>query len=179
MTRYVALLGSINVGGNRLAMADLREALEREEFADVATVVASGNVLFSHEKRPSSGLAEKIAHTVKERFGFDTFAAVRSADELRQALEESPFAEDGEDKLVHVHFLEGEPDAAAFAGLVADHEGRGHERLAPGTRCLHVDYVDGAGNSRLTGAVIARHLGCRGTARNLRSIRRILAAMEE
>ena len=27
MTRYVALLGSINVGGNRLLMADLREAL--------------------------------------------------------------------------------------------------------------------------------------------------------
>ena len=46
MTRYVALLGSINVGGNRLLMADLREALEREEFEDVETVVASGNVLF-------------------------------------------------------------------------------------------------------------------------------------
>ena len=58
--RYVALLGSINVGGNRLKMADLREALEREDFADVETVVASGNVLFSHDERPSEGLAEKI-----------------------------------------------------------------------------------------------------------------------
>ena len=64
MTRYVALLGSINVGGNRLMMADLREALEREEFEDVETVVASGNVLFSHDERPSDGLAEKIAHIV-------------------------------------------------------------------------------------------------------------------
>ena len=35
MTRYVALLGSINVGGNRLKMVELREALEREDFADV------------------------------------------------------------------------------------------------------------------------------------------------
>ena len=47
--RYVALLGSINGGGNRLKMADLRESLEREEFEDVETVVASGNVLFSHD----------------------------------------------------------------------------------------------------------------------------------
>ena len=73
--RYVALLGSINVGGNRLLMADLREALEREDFAEVETVVASGNVLFSHDERPSEGLAEKLAHVVRERFGIDTFAA--------------------------------------------------------------------------------------------------------
>jgi uncharacterized protein (DUF1697 family) len=80
MTRYVALLGSINVGGNRLKMAELREALEREDFADVETVVASGNVLFSHDERPSAGLGEKISYIVKDRFGIDTFAVVRSRD---------------------------------------------------------------------------------------------------
>ena len=42
MTRYLALFGSINVGGNRLKMADLRYAFEREEFENVETVVASG-----------------------------------------------------------------------------------------------------------------------------------------
>lgn len=46
MTRYVALFGSINVGGDRLKMADLRYALEREEFEGVETVVSSDNVLF-------------------------------------------------------------------------------------------------------------------------------------
>jgi hypothetical protein len=30
MARYVALFGSINVGGNRLTMADLRAAFEAE-----------------------------------------------------------------------------------------------------------------------------------------------------
>ena len=62
MARYVAFLGSINVGGNRLLMADLRDALEREDFEDVETVVASGNVLFSHEERPSDGLSDKLAY---------------------------------------------------------------------------------------------------------------------
>jgi uncharacterized protein (DUF1697 family) len=175
--RYVALLGSINVGGNQLKMAELRAALEDEGFANVATVVASGNVLFDHAKAADAKLEAQIAGIVKDRFGIDTFAAVRSAAELEASLAGSPFAGKGEDKFVHVHFLTGQPDRAAFDKLAEDHEGRGREKLAPGTRARHVDYVDGAGNSKLTGDFIARRLGCKGTARNLRSIRRIVEAM--
>ena len=54
MARYVALFGSINVGGNRLTMADLRAAFEAEGFRNVETVVASGNVLFDHDARPTT-----------------------------------------------------------------------------------------------------------------------------
>lgn len=176
--RYVALLGSINVGGNRLKMADLREALVREDFAEVETVVASGNVLFSHDERPTDGLAEKIAHVVADRFRIDTFACVRSKAELEAALAENPFAGAGEDNFVHVHFLTLQPAASAFDRLAADHAGRGNEKLAGGTRALHVDYVDGAGNTKLTGDFIARRLGCQGTARNVRSIQRMIEAME-
>jgi len=178
MTRYVAFLGSINVGGNRLLMADLRDALEREEFDGVETVVASGNVLFSHDERPSDGLAEKLAYVVADRFDIETFAAVRSKQELEAALAESPFADVGEDKFVHVHFLECQPEPEAFDKLIADHAGRGAEKLAPGTRALHIDFVDGAAGSKLTSGFIARRLGCRGTARNIRSIRRIIEKMD-
>lgn len=177
MTRYVALFGSINVGGNRLKMADLRGVLEREDFEEVETVVASGNVLFTHEDRPSAGLAEKLEYVVREAFGFDTFAVVLNREELAATLAESPF-HDGEEKYVHVHFLEAQPAQEAFAKLIADHGQRGPERIAAGARALHVDYVNGAGGSRLTGDFIARRLGCRHTARNLHSIRRIIAAME-
>jgi len=176
--RYVALLGSINVGGNRLKMADLRGALEAEGFAKVATVVASGNVLFDHNCPADAKLEQRIANVVQTRFGIDTFAAVRTPAELQAALAESPFAGVGEDKLVHVHFLESQSGADAFARLLANHVGRGPERLAPGTRCLHIDYVSGAGTSKLTGDFIARRLGCRGTARNVRSLRRIIETMD-
>lgn len=178
MTRYVALLGSINVGGNRLSMADLRQALEREDFDDVETVVASGNVLFSHEERPSAGLAEKLAYVVREEFDIDTFAVVLSHGELAAALAENPYRDDGEEKFVHIHFLDGEPAPEAFAKLIADHGERGPERIAAGTRALHVDYVNGAGQTKLSGQFISRRLGCRHTARNVRSVRRILEIME-
>ena len=175
--RYVALLGSINVGGNQLKMAELRAALEDEGFANVATVVASGNVLLDHAKTPDAKLEEQLAAIVKDRFGIGTFAVVRSKAELDAAIAENPFAGEGEDKFVHVHFLTCQPNEAAFAKLADDHAGRGKEKLAAGTRALHVDYVDGVGNSKLTGDFIARRLGCKGTARNIRSLRRISDAM--
>lgn len=174
MARYAALLGSINVGGNRLKMADLVAAMEKRGFANVETVVASGNVLFDHDRAPDAELQEAIAGLVTADFGIDTFAAVRTPDELEAALTESPFAGKGEDKLVHVHFLADQPSQAQFAALIADHEGRGPEKLAPGSRALHIDYVSGVGNSKLTGSFIERRLGCKGTARNVRSLKRII-----
>ena len=93
--RYVAFLGSINVGGNRLKMVDLRDAIEHEGFEDIETVVASGNLLFTHDERPSDGIAEKMAFILHDRFGIRSFAAIRNRAELAAAIAENPFADDG------------------------------------------------------------------------------------
>jgi uncharacterized protein (DUF1697 family) len=178
MPRYVAFLGSINVGGNRLKMAELRDALEAEGFENVGTLVASGNVLFEHAKAADPKLESEIAKVIAERFGIETFAAVRSKAELALAIAENPFADEGDEKFVHTLFLEKQPGKADFARLEKDHEGRGNERMAAGTKALHLDYVDGVARSKLTGDFIARRLGCRGTARNLRSMKRILEKMD-
>lgn len=177
MPRYVALFGSINVGGNRLTMADLRYAFEREEFEDVETVVASGNVLFSFDERPTDGLEELFAHMMRDRFDMTSFVAVRTKEEVRAAIEDNPFHGSGADNLVHTHFLACQPTPAQFEALLAEYEGRGPERLAPGDRSLFIDFVDGVGNSRLTGPFIEKRLGCPGTARNMRSLQRIVEKM--
>ncbi len=179
MTRYVAFFASMNVGGNRLSMADLRDALEREDIEDVETVVASGNVLFSFDERPTDGLSEMLAWIVRTRFGFDTFAAVRNADEVRSAIADNPFREEGEDSFVHTLFLDSGAAPESFDALLAAYEGRGPEKIALGPRCLYVDYVAGVGRSKLTGAFIERKLDRRCTARNLRSLQRILDKMED
>jgi uncharacterized protein (DUF1697 family) len=178
MPRYVAFLGSINVGGNQLKMAELCKALEAQGFENVSTVVASGNVLFDHAMATDPKLEVEIAKIIADRFGIETFAAVRSKTELVAAIAENPFVDDGEEKFVHTLFLEKQPAKADFAKLKMDHEGRGNERMASGTKALHVDFVDGVARSKLTGDFIARRLGCRGTARNLRSMRRIVEKMD-
>jgi len=177
IVRLAALVGSINVGGNRVKMAELRVALEAAGFANVATITASGNVLFDGDPKCQCDYAARIEKVIAEEFAIATFAIVTTRDGLLGAVAESPFIADGADNLVHVHFLERQPAPEAFAQLANDHAGRGPERLAPGTLALHIDFVDGAGNTKLTGPFLLRRLGCRGTARNIRSIRRIAEAM--
>lgn len=178
MPRYIALFGSINVGTKRLTMADLRWAFEREGFENVETVVASGNVLFDFDERPTTGLEELFAYMMTERFDIAGFVAVRTRNELVRAVEDNPFAADGAENLVHTLFLGGQPSAANFDALLAAHAGRGPERIAAGDRALYIDYAGGVGNSRLTGTFIERRLGQPGTARNLRSLRRMIDKME-
>lgn len=174
MPRRAALLGSINVGGNRLAMTGLKVALEDHGFSDVETVVASGNVLFAHDNANDAELAGEIVRVLADRFGIASTVVVRSRQELIAALGESPFG-DSEDKAVHIHFLTGQPTPEQFARLFADHAaGNGAERLAAGDRALHIDFAAGVAGSKLTGAFIDRRLGMKGTARNRRSLLRVV-----
>ena len=180
MNRYIALLGSINVGGNKLLMVDLRGALEREDFCEIETVAASGNALFSHDEMPSEGLAEKIAWIIREEFEIDSEVIVMNRDELAGAIADNPFANDGEEKNVHTMFFLDQPGEAQVKALQIDNEARNSpERIAAGTNAIHIDYVEGVGRSKLTGDFITRRLGIRGTARNIRSMKRILAKMDE
>lgn len=177
MPQYVALLGSINVGGNRLKMDELRAALEAAGFANVQTVVASGNVLFEHDKAPDAALAERIAAVVKDRFGINSFAAVRTKAELAAAIADNPFAKDGEPKYVHTIFLAEPLDRPAFEAFASAYPGP--ERLAPGTREFYVDYAVGVGRSLLDPAMSkAKLIKCRATARNVRSLQRMLDRMD-
>ncbi|MXP25548.1 DUF1697 domain-containing protein [Altererythrobacter indicus] len=175
--QYIAFLGSINVGGNRLKMVDLREAMEREDCENVETVVASGNVLFTHEERPVEGLNDKLAYVMQEYFDLDVLALVLTREQLVAAIEENPFAADGDEKKVHTHLLEMQPSQDQFDAMVETYQGRGPERLALGKKALFVDYVEGVGRSRLTGPFIERRLDTRNTARNIRSLRRVLEKM--
>ncbi|MDR7060661.1 MULTISPECIES: DUF1697 domain-containing protein [unclassified Sphingopyxis] len=179
MARYVALFGSINVGGNRLTMADLRSAFEAEGFSNVETVVASGNVLFDHDARPTRGLEEKLSIMVDERFDMTSAALVRDRDELAAAIADNPFAGTNEDRIVHTMFLDGQPAAEQFDALATDHRVRPNERLALGDRALYIDFGDGAADSKLHARLIERRLGHKGTARNMRSIARIIAKLDE
>lgn len=184
MTQYVAFLGSINVGGNRLMMEDLRNALKYEDFEDVETVIASGNVLFRHEERPTPGLSQKIAFILREEFEINSVVVVRSRDEVLAAIAENPFRGQNDDKFVHVHWLERQPTAEQFEDLISsfvgpDGTGRGGERMAAGTGALHIDFGAGVADSKLTAPFIERKLAARGTARNLRSLQRIADKMEQ
>lgn len=182
MARLLAFLGSINVGGNRIKMVDLVAALTETGFRDVSTVAASGNVILTDERDPAM-LEIQLESTVQQAFGFKSCAMVRTRDQIRAAIDTNPFhgtgPEHGSDKMVHSIFLSQQPDTAAVEALIEEHKAKGSERLALGERVLFLDYVHGVGVSDLSNKVLERRLGCKGTARNMTSLKRILSKMDE
>jgi len=56
MTRYVAFLRAINVGGHNVKMDALRALFESMKLASVETFIASGNVIFETNRRDPAAL---------------------------------------------------------------------------------------------------------------------------
>jgi len=60
MTRYVALLRGVNVGGkNPVPMASLRALFESIGYVEVRTFIQSGNLIFSAGRAVSVGELEE------------------------------------------------------------------------------------------------------------------------
>ncbi|WP_416832268.1 MAG: DUF1697 domain-containing protein [Erythrobacter sp.] len=179
--RFVALLGSINVGKNRIKMADLANMLGEAGFRDVVTVAASGNVIFTDDRDPRL-IEPGLESAIEAEFGFKSCAMVRTAGEVRAAIDKNPFhgtgPEHGSDKMVHSIFLSQQPETGAVDALIAEHATKGSERLALGDRVLFLDYVHGVGVSDLSNKVLERRLKVKGTARNMNSLKNILSKMD-
>ncbi len=68
MNTYVILLRGINVGGNnKVPMASLRKCLEEQGFSQVATYIASGNVILKSNKQANEVKAQ-IEGVLPENF---------------------------------------------------------------------------------------------------------------
>ena len=176
MTRYLALLGSINIGGNRVKMVDLKAAMAKAGFGDVTTVAASGNVILEDARAPKV-IEGAIETLLKDEFGFNSCVMLRSEEEVRSAIDDNPFHGVGSDKMVHSIFLAGDPAPGLFEAFNEERRDKGDETLAIGPRVLYLNYVHGVSNSDITGKLLERRLGVRGTARNMNSLKNILGKM--
>ncbi|MGO2746360.1 DUF1697 domain-containing protein [Microbacterium sp.] len=172
MTRSVLLLRAVNVSGrNSVPMTRLREVLASEaDLQHVSTYIASGNIICDAPADAASACS-RVREVIAAEFDVDTPVISRTHDELVALLEACPF-ENGVEKLVHAMFLEGEPSAGAIDALTG--------RLVPGEelaligRDLWINYSeDGVRATKLTRAVLDRALGVAGTARNLRTTRKL------
>jgi uncharacterized protein (DUF1697 family) len=89
--RYVALLGGINVGGHRVKMTELRSSFEALGFQNVASFIASGNVLFDADSMDAPGLAAQIEHRLAQQLGYKVPTFLRSLAELQRVATYQPF----------------------------------------------------------------------------------------
>jgi uncharacterized protein (DUF1697 family) len=90
MTRYVALLRGINVGGkNLIKMTDLKSCLEGDGFEDVVTYIQSGNVLFSSGESGSQ-LATRIEALLGRSFDYGANVVLRTSRQMHDIVTNAP-----------------------------------------------------------------------------------------
>ncbi|WP_298330881.1 DUF1697 domain-containing protein [Haloactinopolyspora sp.] len=173
MTRYIALLRGVNVGGrNKVAMPDLRALFEGLGHTDVATYINSGNVVFTSgtPELDQLQLAAAVEAELARRLGVEVAVIVRSSDEVTDAVQANPFPDADPSRLL-IMFLAQAPDRAAIDQVAAVESGRDESRVIGTNLFLH--FPDGVGKSKLWASVGDR-IGVVGTARNLRTVRRLL-----
>ena len=104
--QYLALLRGINVGGkNMVKMAELREALEQMGFAEVATYIQSGNVLFQAPRQKREDLAARIESELSRRFGTELKVVLLTEAQLRGVIDGAPGGFGADSHLYDVIFL--------------------------------------------------------------------------
>lgn len=113
MPTTVALLRSVNVGGRKVSMAELRELAESIGYTNVRTYIQSGNLIFTSGRKPRPSLLEAA---IADRFGIAVDVMLRSGTELERVLTRDPFPSADRSRL-HVGFLAAEPPAASVSAL--------------------------------------------------------------
>ena len=90
MSRYVALLRGINVGGkNLIKMTDLKACFEDLGFQDVRTYIQSGNVLFS-AAGSNAKLTKQVEAALSKTFNYQSRAVVRSLTQMKDIVTNAP-----------------------------------------------------------------------------------------
>jgi uncharacterized protein (DUF1697 family) len=176
MTKYVAFLRAINVGGHTVKMDHLRSLFESLGFSNVETFIASGNVIFDSSSKSTRSLEKKIESFLFETLGYEVTTFIRSSSELAEIAHHPAFpaaelSEPGH--ALYIGFMAAEPSDSAKAklrGLITkrdDFQLKGREVYW----LCRTRFSD----SEVSGAMLAKALGMPATLRNSTTVKKLAA----
>jgi uncharacterized protein (DUF1697 family) len=164
MTKYIALLRAVNVGGTgKLPMAGLKKICTEAGFSRIETYIASGNVVFESKGAPARAQS-KLKTRLCAYFGKPVAVFVRTAAEMQAVLDANPFPE-AEYKHTYAFFLNAKPPHDTLVHAV----GRVDEEMRLGRREIYVHYPSGMGQSKLRIPAASQ-----GTARNMNTVAKLV-----
>ncbi|AOW92910.1 pyridoxamine 5-phosphate oxidase [Rhodococcus sp. WMMA185] len=174
MTRYVALLRGINVGGINIKMADLRGTFSGLGFDNVKTVLASGNVLFDSDRTDVPALKSEIESALRAEFHYEARVFVLDVDTVRMIVDNYPF--DPEREGWHPYVLvTPEPEVLGELASIRDDLDPEVERIQAGEGVLYWEVERGMTlKSRFGKSTNSPRLGASTTTRNLRTLVKLL-----
>ena len=117
MTKYVAFLRAINVGGTKIIkMDDLRKMFESFGLSNVQTFIQSGNVIFETTAKSTTTLEDKLEKQLEKALGYYVEIFIRSMAEIGKIVDQKHFEPKAEDT-IHVVFLRATPVKASVETL--------------------------------------------------------------
>jgi|SRR5215210_421510 len=176
MTRYIALLRAINVGGHNVKMDRLRKLFGSLGFSNVQTFIASGNVIFDSPAEDARTLEEEIEDHLRESLGYDVATFIRSASEIADISCYQPFAPSelgAEGNSLYIAFLQASPSDEAeqmlmtFRSEVDDFHVHGRE--------IYWLCRTKMSKSAFSGALLEKTIGMPATMRNATTVKRLFA----
>jgi uncharacterized protein (DUF1697 family) len=167
MPVQIALLRGVNVGGHKkVEMARLRALLERLGQTDVRTYVQSGNVVFGGRRRTE----EQLERAIEDEFGFPVPVILRTRDELATIVRASPLRDAATDPAKYIVVF-----CADRVSLDLDPAQFAPEQFAVRGREVYFWAPEGQARSELAKVLAAKPVGKKSTARNWRTVEKLLA----
>lgn len=159
-------------------MAQLRALLAKLGFQQVATLLASGNAVFTSAKK-AEAIRTTLEKALEQEFGFPVEVVLRTRDELAAVIARNPLpgADEAPSKFLVVFSSEKLPAAQVEA---LDPQRYAPDEVAVRGRELYARFPNGIGRSKLAtilmGPKFAR--GGTATARNWGTVKKLLALAE-
>lgn len=173
MTKYLAFLRAINVGGHTVKMDHLRGIFESLGFSDVETFIASGNVIFETHSKDAAALERMIGKKLEEVLGYEVATFLRSDSELAGVANYKPFSSPQMDTAtaLNIAFLTkplNDREKKLLASLKSDIDDfRAHGREVYWL-CLKKQ-----SGSKFSNAVLEKTLGRKSTLRGLNTVKKM------
>ena len=91
--KHCAFLRGVNVNGTAIKMAEVCDVFKKAGMKDVSSVLATGNILFESDRTPEN-LKQKLGKSLSEHFQYEAFLFLKTDEEVKEILENSPFEKD-------------------------------------------------------------------------------------
>ena len=169
MTRMVALLRAVNVGGRKLPMADLRKTCIELGWDEVSTYIQSGNVVFSATGRPAT-LEAALEKALEQGTGMKVPVIIRTAVQWAGYSKQVPFPEVAKESPNRLMLLLSKNPPADGAEAAIEARAQAGEQVRRVGDAVWIHYSDGVGTSKLTPNLIDRSIGSPATGRNFRTV---------
>jgi uncharacterized protein (DUF1697 family) len=93
MSKNIAFLRAINVGGHTVKMTLLQKIFTEMGFSNAETFIASGNVVFDRQPGDPHALEKTIGLHLREALGYEVAVFIRNDFELAAIANDIPFSQ--------------------------------------------------------------------------------------